>query len=122
MAQVINAAWEFLKSLEEPFSTNEGQQENYTGQVSDALAAILDLVGLEIEICGTWVWVSGDTKTHKEILKEQGFRYHGGKKMWYMAPAGYIRKGKRKSYSHDEIKKKYGSQRVQRNYRKAIGQ
>lgn len=123
MSKLINAAWDFFKELDdkEPFGTTEDQQENYAGEVSDALAAIIDLADIEIEVCGTWIWISGDTKAHRGILKENGFKYHGGKTKWYMAPAGYVRKGRRKSMPHSAIQDKYGSQRVKKGpQRKAI--
>lgn len=63
---------------------------------------------LEVELCGSWIWVGGDTKTHKDLLKELGFRYSSNKQKWY-----YQRDGKRKwhgkAWSMDEIRNAYGS-------------
>jgi len=42
--------------------------------------AILGLIGVDIEICGAWVWVTGDTRTHKEVLKENGYKYASKRK------------------------------------------
>ena len=39
---------------------------------------------VKVEIIGTWVWVSGDTKPHKNILAKMGLHYSGAKKMWYL--------------------------------------
>jgi hypothetical protein len=29
---------------------------------------------VEIEICGLWVWVGGETKKHKDTLKAAGYK------------------------------------------------
>ena len=47
--------------------------------------------GIEIEVCGSWVWVSGDTKPHKERLKALGFCWHSKKHCWYKSSNGYRR-------------------------------
>ena len=39
-------------------------------RIRQAIERIITLDGLEIEICGLWVWVGGETKTHKEALEE----------------------------------------------------
>ena len=31
--------------------------------------------GLEIEICGLWMWVGGETKKHKDALKDAGYKW-----------------------------------------------
>lgn len=66
---------------------------------------------LEIEICGTWVWVSGDTKPVKEGLKAAGFRWAPKKMKWYWKPAGQRSFGRGK-WSMDEIREFHGSERV----------
>ncbi len=66
--------------------------------------------GLVITICGTWIYLNGETFKYKELIKEHGFRYSKSKKNWYRAPAGTVfKKGKRGS-SMGKIKSKYGSQ------------
>lgn len=124
MMKIINGAWEYLKEQPAPFCRNieEPDNANYADDVSEALNIIFACQGLEIEICGTWVWVSGDTKANKDKLKEGKFRYSGGKKMWYYSPKASPRKfrGKRQ-YTIGEIRDTHGSKRVQRSYKMAIG-
>jgi hypothetical protein len=37
---------------------------------------------ITIEICGNWIWLSGNTRPYREQLKEIGFFYSPKKKMW----------------------------------------
>ena len=50
--------------------------------IIDAVNKIIHIKGIEIEIIKFWVWVGGDTKPVKEILKAAGFTWHGQKSMW----------------------------------------
>lgn len=70
---------------------------------------LMRMEGVTIEIIGSFVWVSGNTKPHKEELKKLGFKWHSKKFCWYLSPQGYHRKGK-KQYSMDEIRDMYGVQ------------
>lgn len=63
---------------------------------------------LTIEIIGSFVWVSGDTKPVKDDLKSMNFKWHSKKLMWYLAPAWYSKKSK-KDYSMEEIRDMFGS-------------
>ena len=111
MMKIINAAYDALRE----FNGNiEGDSEkpihdgDYSQDVMNALNAIIGLEGLEIEICGAWVWVGGDTRTHKDALKMAAFRYASKKKRWYFRPDGW-RCSSRGSYSMDDIRATYGS-------------
>lgn len=77
----------------------------------EALSKIIHLDGLEIEICGRWVWVSGNTYTHKDQLKTAGYKFASKKKMWYWHPADAECRGNGKTTIED-IRNKYGSQSV----------
>lgn len=79
-------------------------------QVIDLL---LRLDGLTVELCGSWLWISGDTRPHKEDLKKAGCRWSASKKMWYWRhpEEGYTRSRGKSSMS--DIRMKYGSQKFQ---------
>ena len=115
MMKMINAAYETLKDFtgkihnqDKKKSADDSKQENYTDAVNEALNKILDLDGLIIEVCGAWVWVSGETKKHRERLKEADFKYASKKKRWFFRPEDWKSKN-RTLYSMDEIREKYGS-------------
>lgn len=106
MMKLINEAFEVLKE----FSGNieHESEENYSESLNHALNAIIDLVGLEIEICGAWVWVSGNTYAHKTTLKAAGFRYASKKKNWYFRPEDWKSRS-RGTLDMEDIRNKYGS-------------
>jgi len=100
---------------------------NYGGDLNDAIAHLLHSVGLDLEICGAWLWVSGETKAHKDTIKgfssESGnkFRWHSKKVKWYFAPNDY--KGRRRfrgSVDMEDIRERYGSAHVQTQGRTAL--
>lgn len=79
-------------------------------EIKQAVGSILPL-GLTVEVCGSWVWVSGETRQHKESLKEHGFRWAPKKKVWYFKPStckGFF-KG---NTPMDDIKRKYGAVKI----------
>lgn len=64
--------------------------------------------GLIIELCGVWLWVSGNTIAYKEELKKLGLHYAGNKKCWYIHYDDFVKHGK-KPTSMSYIRSKYGS-------------
>ena len=75
-------------------------------ELEKIISQILHFENIIIELIGSWIWISGDTKEIKESLKELGFKWASKKKMWYFGEM----KGKSHSEkSIDDIKAKYGS-------------
>ena len=91
----------------------------------DIISALVRLDGLEIEITGCFIWVTGNTYPQKDIIKSLGFRYSKNKKAWYIAPPEYFaqKRSYKKSYSMNDIRSKYGSTRFESegNNTKMIG-
>ncbi len=79
---------------------------------SQAVSMIATIQDITIEICGNWVWITGQTKQAKEILKTAKFRYASKKKAWYWRPPDYARKFYKKRYSLNDIRDTYGSYNV----------
>lgn len=118
MSQVINAAYNALK--ETGFDSFEGLGAlGYDSLLNDAINAAMQMADIEIEVCGIWVWLSGDTKPHKEELKAAGFRWAAKKKRWYFRPNEY-RSFNRGKFSMDQIREKYGSNSFKSEERKKI--
>ena len=86
-----------------------------SSQFKDIISALVRLDGLEIEITGCFIWVTGNTYPQKDIIKSLGFRYSKNKKAWYIAPTEYIaqKRSYKKSYSMNDIRSKYGSQKFE---------
>ena len=71
----------------------------------------LKMDGVSIEIVGTFIWLTGNTKPYKDDIKALEFRYSPKKYAWYKAPSDY-KKRSRKNYDMDTIRGMYGSQKV----------
>ena len=50
-------------------------------------AKLAELEGINIEESGNWVWISGETRQHKETLKKLGCRWSKKRTAWYWKPA-----------------------------------
>lgn len=107
MMKLINAAYDVLK---EYYGEIKDQQSDYGDVLNAALNAVFGLAGLNIEICGAWVWITGSTRDHKDRLKEAGFKWANKKKAWYFRPEEYRSRSKGSS-TLEEIRAKYGSSR-----------
>jgi hypothetical protein len=81
----------------------------------EKLNSIVYLDGIIIELCGSWLWVTGDTKTHKEKIKENGFKWSKTKISWYWR-GEQSRSFNRKPISLNEIREKHGSYTI--NFKK----
>jgi curved DNA-binding protein CbpA len=119
MMQAINEAYEALKDLEEVEANEDAAAYDFAEQLSEALNMVINLAGLEIEVCGNWVWLSGDTKTHKEEIKAAGFKWAKKKVMWYFRPDDY-KSSARGGWSIDKIRELHGSTKVKSQYRTAL--
>lgn len=86
-------------------------------ELEKVISLLLHLDNLTIEIVGQWLWVSGDTKEHKEKLKELGFKWASKKKMWYF---GELKGRNHKEQSIEDIKAKYGSETLKSKEKKQI--
>lgn len=130
-AKEINSEYERLfavLSRQEPQERPQGEQE-YKDTTEDkaaedrAIRAVLDaLAGIDadVEIIGSWVWVTRNSYPYKELLKSLNFRYASKKRAWYFHADEYRRRSKRE-VTLDEIRAKYGSERVNnRRERKAV--
>lgn len=85
-------------------------------QYREAMEAIINLSGIEIELCGGWIWVSGNTYQYRAIFKANGFYFASKKIMWYFRAPEYATANKSKQFSIEEIRTKYGSQKIISTY------
>ena len=80
-------------------------------EYAEILQKLFGLEGIEIELCGSWLWISGNTRQYKDALKEWGCKWSANKNAWYWYAGEYHRRGK-KRYSMDEIRDIHGSEKV----------
>ena len=86
-------------------------------ELEKIISLILHFENITIELVGSWVWVSGDTREIKEKLKEIGFKWASKKKMWYF---GEMKSKNPTPKSMEEIKNKYGSETLKTKEKKEI--
>lgn len=126
--QIINAEWDYLKSHNYNIHTsqsgnvytdwNQDTPDEVTERFAEIIEQLIKMHGIEIEICGSFIWCSGDTKKYRIELKGMGFRWAPKKKMWFLAPKSWKKKG-RSEMTIEDIRATYGSQKVTGNARKA---
>lgn len=86
---------------------------------ADIISQLAGLDGLIIELVGSWLWVSGETFPHKDVLKSLKFRWSSKKKAWYFHFEPYKKRSK-KNFSLDDIKNMYGSTTIKGTARAAL--
>lgn len=122
LSKVFNGQDEMLKSLKLEYSTLvnalspskpvEAVKEKAT--VPEKIKELQEKVnpdGLRLEICGTWLWVTGKTFQVKDALKELGFRYSANKLSWYYRQSDH-RSGNQEPIPLEMIREKYGTNEV----------
>ncbi len=117
MMKMVNLAYSLLKDVDGEIQHSHSA-ENFGEAVNEAINAIVHLQ-LTIEICGFWVWVSGDTKPHKDTLKAAGFKWAPKKRCWYFRTGEYKSRS-RGNYSLDDIRLMHGSKTVDAKERNAL--
>ena len=117
--QAINAEYDRLfESLKNTHRSATG--ETYTSKTETTetpeqfraiIEKLINLDGINIEICGSWLWITGNTFTHKEELKKLHFKYSKNKNAWYYHEPGY-RKSSKKNFTLEDIREMFGSETV----------
>jgi len=112
MQAEFSVIWQKLKDVH-----MNAEGETYTkettetaGEFMDIIEILIHLDGVQTEICGKWIWCSGNTRAHKDVLKKLDFRWSKNKEAWYYHTEPYYRCHNR-DYSLDDIRNLYGSHR-----------
>lgn len=111
------AAFEMLKNQQNAKAKADPTgKTKYTTETPEEFRKVVETLlklDLIVELCGSWLWISGDTKPHREKLKSVGCRWSSSKKMWYwrhQEDGCSWSKGKK---TMGQIRSKYGSQTFQ---------
>ena len=117
LMQILNDQYERLseKFIKENVDFSEGRKE-YEMQVSEEIRQMLDrimfLKGVDIEVIGGWIWITGNTFAIRTTLKSLGFMFSHPKTAWYWHKGEY-RKKNGKIQSMDEMRDFWGSQKIE---------
>lgn len=111
MQKEYEEAWKRCSSTHKDASGQTYTKE--TTETPEAYASIIEALlkmpGLLIELCGSWLWITGNTIQHKDSLKALGFKYASNKKAWYYHEGEYHKRSKNKK-SMQDIRNMYGSE------------
>ena len=135
MSKIINSAYDLLKEYaskgfnnsfskfeqtEKPFSWDYWKTQNHNGFNDELEKAIQFAKGfnINIDIVGTWLWISGNTYAFKpknfNSKQEKGkglFKWNKNKNMYYFH-VGTFRKRTKKNFSYSDITSMYGKQTI----------
>lgn len=110
--KIINVEYEIcFKILEKADTVSSNKYDKAEDEMIRAIINAIINLNVEIEICGSWVWVSGNTYGCKDDLKANGFHWASKKKMWYWHNPEEQTRSNGKT-SMNDIRMKYGSQVV----------
>lgn len=117
MAAINDEYDEAFHRLQSGHATTQQTGEPHTDEEAPetfraVISRLVILAGIDIEICGSWIWVTGNTYPHREALKAAGLCYSKSKAAWYWKPEGSRSKARR-HYSMEEIRDLHGSERIQ---------
>lgn len=113
--KAINAEYEArfqaLKQSHSAQTTTARATSESAGDFVQIIDHLLRLDGLEVELCGRWLWIGGNTKANKEHLKACGCRWSKRKGLWSWHFAEDGDSWHRGTKSMSQIRSKYGSTR-----------
>lgn len=115
MQAAFSELFEKLKNVHENASgeTYEKATTETAREFMDIIEKLLHLDGVEVEICGSWLWVSGNTFPHREALKSLHFGFSKKKAAWYFHREPY-KKHSRRDFSLDQIREMFGAEKIGR--------
>lgn len=112
--QAINAAYDALHEVLKQAHNQTADEYHQTTETPEEFRQIIETLlrmdGLEVELCGSWLWIGGNTRAHKEELKAAGCRWSSNKKLWYWRHAEEGHRWHKGNKTMNQIRSKYGSQ------------
>ena len=117
----FSAAWERLKNIH---VNKDGERyERETSETAEEYMKMIEelirLKDVDVEICGTWIWCSGNTRPYKDIFRRLGFHWSRSKIAWYFHSEPYSKHHSRE-LSLDEIRSMYGSKKYKGAYEEPL--
>ena len=116
MSAEYTTAYNRFKNVHRDQAADQTEKTEYRTEYSaeefaNIINKVIHLDGVEIEIVGTWVWLSGNTYPHRETIKAAGFFFSSKHKKWYFN--GSTKKSRKHSkLSYEEVKNIHGCKTV----------
>ena len=89
-------------------------QQNVNWQVVNAeldqVLGSMSSLNVNAEICGNWIWISGDTRRYSQQLRKLGCEFSKEKAMWFYIPRSLpkLEKNQDRTFSIDESRGFHG--------------
>lgn len=120
--QAVNAEYDSVFTILKELQNIEAEQpESRTRKTTETpeefraiVDALLKIEGIEVELCGAWLWISGDTYENRAALKACGCMWSRSKKRWYWRHGEDDCRWSRGKTSMGDIRAKYGSEWLER--------
>ncbi len=117
--QIINNDYEKTFQLLKNKHNAEAEPNKQTTETPDEFKNIIDILircdGLDIEVCGSWLWITGNTYANRDTLKAAGCKYSKSKKAWHWHHSDDFDIWRRGTATMSEIREKYGSSHIYYN-------
>lgn len=112
--QAINAEYAATFSRLKDQHNAAADEDHQTTEAPEEFIAIISQLlrfpGLTVELCGSWLWITGDTYGIKDQLKAAGCRWSSSKKRWYWHHPEEGSRWHKGTATMSDIRTKYGSQ------------
>lgn len=120
MMQELNSQYEKLfNQVKNVYRNKEGVVYTTTKTTNEVPADFINIINkiigfhnCKVELCGRWIWVTGDTKPYKNELKGLGFFWNAKKVAWSWHHPQDVSFSKGK-YNMDEIRYMFGSETIE---------
>ena len=112
--QAINGEYsELFARLKDQHNAAADEAHRTTETPEEFIAIISQLLripGLIVELCGSWLWITGETYAVRDQLKAAGCRWSSSKKAWYWHHPEEGHRWHKGTATMSDIRTKYGSQ------------
>ena len=113
----INNEYEFLSkklinsnvNFDDDRKTAEHQ---YSQDIKDKINEVINIIGIDIEIAGNWIWLTGNTYPVRIEIKNAGFMFSKKKIAWHWHTGDFKKKSK-KQFEMEDIRQMFGSEKIQ---------
>lgn len=92
------------------YTTTESTAET-AADFREIIEKLIKIPQINIELCGRWIWISGNTYAAREELKAAGCKYASKKKMWFWHFEDDASRP-HKAVSMERIREIYGSEEI----------
>ena len=114
--KAINLEYEKMAKILENVHEAGEEAPKHKAETPKEFIEIIDklirMTGVVIEICGSWLWLTGNTYEHRQEIAEMHFRFSKTKKAWYWFNGIENTTKHRGTNSMNEIRNKYGSEKI----------